>query len=117
MLDSVRVAAAIAKRKVGAKAKGIMDAEEKQRLLSAFARGDEGRTMVVSLAGPVLDEEGNPVTKPPSPKDRIKAVEILARMHGELIEKAEHKHSGQVGLAVQYFYPSNGRGPERGDGQ
>lgn len=109
------IAAEISRRSAGARAKGIMDAEEKQRLLSAFARGEEGRTPIITLAGPALDAEGKPMTRPPAARDRIKAIEVLARMHGELVDKQELKHSGDVGVAVRVFYPSNGRGPERGD--
>jgi len=116
LLTNAVIAATIRERSASAKSKGIMDAEEKQRLLSAFARGEEGRTPIVTLAGPALDPEGKVMTKAPAAKDRIKAIEVLARMHGELVDKQEHKHSGEVGVAVQYFYPSNGRGPERGDG-
>ena len=50
----------------------VMDKREREELLTRFARGEE----------------------PGEPKDRLKSVELLAKMHGDLLERREHSGPG-----------------------
>lgn len=67
--------------------------EERLMLLTGIARGEIGDAEV-SLSGDLVkNDDGSPlqVTKV---KDRIKAMEVMARMLGENLEKREHSGPG-----------------------
>lgn len=63
----------------------VASREERQQFLTKVMRGEE----------------------PGEPKDRIKACEILGKMHGDFVEKREHTISGAAQVVI--MVPDNGR--------
>lgn len=63
----------------------IATREERQELLTRFMRGEE----------------------PAEAKDRLKATELLGKMHGDFLERVEL--SGSVETTVRVYVPGNGR--------
>jgi len=83
MLGNVRIRAAIEQARAPRTESAILTRAERQELLTQFANDRNVK-----------------------PTDRIRAVEILGKMHGDFIERIEH--SGSV-EAVHVYLPSNGR--------
>jgi hypothetical protein len=89
----------------------IATAHEVQAFLSGVVRGTEGRSIVMTEAGP-LKKPGTDEyeTDDPPVKDRVKAAEALAKMRGYI---APVKSEVEVtGVPVTVYLPSNGRDPK-----
>ncbi len=91
LLKDAKVAAAIAKIEQRETAAAIARIDEIQEFLSSVMRGEVGDP-VTNLAG-----EYTGVDSPPKIKDRIKAAETLAKMHGAATAApAQHLHVYQA---------------------
>ncbi len=78
--------------------KAIMDAVERQSLLTAMARGEE---MDIAIIDGVATEV------PAALSDRRAALDLLNKMQGSYLERVEL--SGTVEHTIQVYIPGNGR--------
>lgn len=92
MLENAGISRAIEAATAEVRQSAIMTREERQKWLTAVARGEECRAIVMAMEGPVLDPQtGEPLRDAAPAKDRVRSVELLGKMQGDYIEKLELK--------------------------
>jgi phage terminase small subunit len=72
------------------------DIHEATSFLTGIMRATEGRTPIVTDSGILKDETGEPITNPPSTKERVRSAEILLRAKGAFIDKIEVKTTDAI---------------------
>lgn len=85
------------------KSASLMNRRQVQEWLVRVIRGDECRSTVFSIEGPVPDPQrpGHYLTREPPPKDRIKAMELYAKIRRYLVERRELTGKGGGPVPVQ----------------
>lgn len=93
----------------------LADSVETRRFLTGVMRGTECRVPIITMAGPVFEDDGVTIkSRPADAKDRVKAATELARMSGWYApEKSEVNLGGSI---VRIVLPDNGRGPRPNEG-
>jgi phage terminase small subunit len=86
LLRHAKVAAMLAKREAKSEKHHLLRREERALLLSRIAAGDE-KDSELSLSGDACE-------KPPKMSDRLKALDLLGKMHGDHVQRVEQSGPG-----------------------
>ena len=87
LLKNDKVGAAIRRGRKRETKRNVMDRDEREDLFTAIARG-EGTAVALTRLGPV--------ELPPDFKERMRAAELLGKMHGDYTEHVKTEHVGPV---------------------
>lgn len=89
-LTKPNIAAAINEANREVRSEALMSRRQCQEWLVRVIQGEECRQEAMTAEGPVRDADGNILSVPPPPKDRLRAMELYGKMRRYLVERREN---------------------------